>query len=162
MILYFGTTSNFGTGGTFGFNPSIYSGQSISIYDQAKATNGRIRDVARIINSPFALNYATVSPAGYTFPTKHVVMDNGIETMTKFYTGGSFTNSTDSFANGFYIFATVRGSASQSNTNATFTIADHAATTATVIGEGRSRPISGGVFTDTFATAYDVHIYRIH
>ena len=160
-LIYFGTTNNHRATATFGFPKTIYGGQSISTYNQVKATNGLIRNLARIINSPFALNYASVSPAGYTFPTLHLVLDNGIEIMCKWYLGGIYTNSSGTFPNGFYIFADVRGSVSQVNISATFTVNDPVATSVNVVGEGRSIPIVGGQFTDTFATAYTVHIYQV-
>lgn len=144
-----------------GVPTAIYSGQSISIHDQLVATNGQIKNLARIISAQFALSYASVSPAGYTFPTLHLVLDNGIEIMTKYYTGGSFTNSLGTFPNGFYIFSTVRGSATQTNIMATFTINDSHADSVNVIGESRVIIISGGQFTDTFATAYTSHIYQV-
>jgi chitodextrinase len=162
-LLYFSTTSNYGSGSTFGFSTSILSGQSISMYNQAIATNTLVKNVAPIINAPFALNYASVTPAGYTFPTPHLVFDNGIDIMAKYYTGGNFNNSAGNFSNGYYIFSTVRGSETQTNIHATFTIANTGATTATVVNENRTLPITNGTtFTDTFANASTVHIYQVH
>ena len=50
-ILYFGTTSNFGSVPTFGFSQSILPGQTISMYNQAKATNTLIKNLAPM-NTP--------------------------------------------------------------------------------------------------------------
>jgi chitodextrinase len=162
-LLYFGTTSNYGSGSTFGFSTSILSGQSISMYNQAIATNTLVTNLAPIINAPFALNYASVTPTGYTFPTPHLVFDNGIDIMAKYYTGGNFNNAAGNFSDGYYIFSTVRGSQTQTNIHATFTIANTGATTATVVNESRTLPITNGTtFTDTFAKASTVHIYQVH
>jgi hypothetical protein len=160
-ILYFGTTSNFGAGSTFGFETGVLSGASISMYNQAIATHTLVKNLAPIINSPFVLNYASVSPVGYTFPTMNIAWNNGIEIMAKWYNGGSYSNSTGTFGNGFYIFTDVRGSESQSNISATFTIANTGKTSVPVVGEGRSVTVTNGgtQFTDTFANAYTVHIY---
>jgi hypothetical protein len=160
-ILYFGTTSNYGSVPTFGFPKTVLSGQQVSIYAQAKATNTLVTNLARILNSPFALNYASVSPKGYVFPVPHVVFENSIDIMAKYYTGGSFSNAAGSFINGFYVFATVRGSEKQSNVKATFTTADKYTGPVTVVGENRTVQATGGVFADTFATAATVHIYKI-
>ena len=66
MILYFGTTGSYES--TFGFDPAVESGQTVSMETQAQDTNTLVENVAPIINAPFALNYASVTPAGYTFP----------------------------------------------------------------------------------------------
>ena len=160
-LLYFGTTSNFGAGSTFGFETGILPGASISMYNQAIATHTLVKNLAPIINSPFALNYASVTPAGYTFPTRNIVWNNGIEIMSKYYSGGTYSNATGSFTNGFYIFSDVRGSSAQTNIVGTFTIANTGKTSVPVVGEGRNVTITNGgtKFTDTFANAYTVHIY---
>lgn len=163
-MLYFGTTSNFGSGSTFGFSESVLSGASVSMYDQAIATNTLVTNLAPLINSPFALNYALVTPAGYVYPASALNygngLTNGIDIMAKWYTGGTYSNATGTFSNGFYIFTTVRGSESQSNINATFTLAGSPNKTIPVVGESRNVSTNGsGVFTDTFANAYTIHIY---
>jgi hypothetical protein len=170
MVYYFGTTSNFGSGSTFGFNTTLQSGQSVTMFQQGQATNTQIANLARIINAPFALGYATMSPGGYMFPTPHLVLDNGLEICAKYYTGGGFTNSTGTFGNGFYILSDVRGSETQTNISATFTVVSNYAGAVPVIknlggpsqSSGTVTATTGGgrsVFTDTFATAYDVHVY---
>jgi hypothetical protein len=152
-LLFFG-----GTAGNVGFNfnqmgfaPSIISGEAISLYDQAKVTNALVTNVARILNSPFALGYATVTPLGYAFPTRVARGDpsdprnfsfgsNGIEIMAKSYQDGSFTPSSGplkgyTVGNGFYIFTCVRGSPSQTNIAANFTIANTGSSSVTVLND---------------------------
>jgi hypothetical protein len=160
-LMFFGTTSNFGSVPTFGFSQTVLPGQSVSMYAQAAATDALIKNTAPIINSPFALHYASVTPSGYVFPAKHAVWDNGVDIMSKYYTGGSYSNASGTFGNGFYIFSSVRGSATQANVHATFTTADGYSGPVTVVGENRSLTATNGVFSDTFAKASDIHIYQI-
>jgi hypothetical protein len=159
MILYFG--HNFGTApGSLGggwvkgtnFYKTIYPGQSISIYDQVKATNALVKQLATVINSRFALGYVTVSPAGWKFGDPGVlgIVDVGFDVMAKFGPDAKF-----------YIFAMPRYSPALTNQVATFTLTGVTTGTATVINEARTRPIAGGQFTDTFANGHTVHIYRI-
>ena len=81
--------------------------------------------------------------------------------MVKYYTGGTYTNSTGTLTNGFYIFATPRNPETQTNIPATFTTADNYTGPITVIGENRTIQATNGHFTDTFAHASTVHIYQI-
>lgn len=152
-LLYFGTTSNFGSGNTFGFSQSILSGQSISMYNQAKATNALVTQLAPVINSPFADYYFSVTP----FPSvlSLTSLDSGIDAMAKYYASGG------SLANGYYIFATTRASETDVNISATFTTADGYSGAVTVFGESRTVTATGGVFSDVFATGATVHIYQI-
>lgn len=132
---------------------TLQGSQTITIYNQMKATNGLIKTMGTVLNSPFALGYATVSPAGWKFGDAPITFANaftGFEIMTK-YSGGSF-----------YIFAMPRYSQATTNQTATFTIKYHGASSVTVINESRSLPITAGTtFTDTFATGNTVHIYKI-
>jgi hypothetical protein len=175
-ILYFSATSNFGTGATFGFSNSVLSGETISMYTQGKNTNTLIADLASIINSPFALGYATVSPSAYNFPvainnaTTSGWSVNGIDIMVKYYTGSSFTNAAGTFNPGFYIFATYRGSQAASNVSATFTLTGGYTGTIHAInadggsssyGTGYTLTASGGTFTDTFTKGSSVRIYQV-
>lgn len=175
-LLYFSATSNFGTGATFGFSQSVLPGESISVYTQGKNTNTLVTNLARILNSPFALGYVTVSPAAYNFP---VAVNNdttsgwsvtGIDVMAKYYSGGSFTNAAGTFDAGFYIFATYRGSQTATSISATFTLAGGYSGTVHAInadggaasyGTGYTLTATGGTFTDTFAKGSSVRIYRI-
>jgi hypothetical protein len=142
------------------FSTSIISGQSISMFNQAIATNTLILQLAPVLNSPFAKGFATVSPHGYLFPVYEANwLNGGIELCVKWYQGGNVTNQGLALVNGFYIFATTRNSESATNTSATFTVA--AGSVAHVVGESRSINIVAGQFTDTFANAWTVHIYQI-
>ena len=72
MLVYFSNTVNDGCGGSnseFGFCPAIQSGQSVSMATQAADTNGLVENIAPIINSPFALSFASDNNGGYAFPT---------------------------------------------------------------------------------------------
>jgi hypothetical protein len=150
------------------FYKTLQNGSAVTVYAQTKATDALIAQLAPVINSKFALGYATVSPAGYLFPTPtggfdgtfnyaQQVIQNGVEICTHYYTGGG------ALTNGFYIFATTRNAGTDTNISATFTIKNTGATIVTVINESRTINITGGgtTFTDTFANAYTVHIYRI-
>lgn len=144
---------------------TVRPGQTLSPYDQVKQTNLLVKNLTPIILSDFALGYVSVVPAGYTFPTKFLNLSTGgIEIMAKYYTKGTYTNSSGIFPNGFYIFATTRyGMAHAMPVTATFTISNsgNGATLATVVGESRTIPIVNGIFSDTFAKASTVHIYEI-
>ena len=126
-------------------------GQTESIYSQTKKTNAAVAALAPVLNSPFALGYATVNPAGWKFGDgrSYASMFGGFDVMAKYSSGH------------FYIFAMPRYSATTTNQTATFTIKNTGATTAIVIGENRSIPITNGVFSDTFANGNTVHIYRL-
>ena len=147
-----------------GFTKTIASGQTISMYDQGKATHTLLYNLARILNSPFALGFVSVSPHGYLFPTpEYDPLNGGIECCCHWYQGGTFTNAAGTFNNGFYIFADTRyGEDATMPVSATFTINSNAtATTATVIGESRTIPIVSHQFTDSFASAATIHLYQI-
>jgi Ca-dependent carbohydrate-binding module xylan-binding/Calx-beta domain len=128
---------------------TIQPGQTISIYNQVKATDAMIEQLAPVINSPFALNYATVAGPHYEFGSPEHPL-GGLEVMAKDYNGQ------------FYIFADTRDSETQTNIPATFTINDPNATSVTVVNENRTIPVTNGVFTDTFARAWTVHIYQVN
>lgn len=152
-IICFSTTSNFSDGATFGFQTTIQSGQSVSMYNQAVATHGLITQLAPVINSPFAQGYFTVSPPPVIL--NGATPDSGIDAMAKYYTGGG------ALANGFYIFATTRASQTATNIAATFTCAGGYTGPVTVVGESRTVNAAGGVFHDTFATGATVHVYQL-
>jgi hypothetical protein len=177
MLLFFGNTPGGvsptcgGGDNTFGFCRGVLSGDTVSRNDQVCADNWFISSIAPIINSPFALGYASVSPVGYVFPTQHLSLINGIDIMAKWYTDGPYTsaahtcgaitNPSGTFDTGFYIFATLRGSKTQSSVNATFTLAGSPTkSNVPVVGENRTVDITGGQFTDTFGyPGSTVHIY---
>jgi hypothetical protein len=134
------------------FTTSIRTGDTVSMYNQAKATIALINSIVTVITSPFAKGYLTaVSPHGYIFPVYESNWQNGgIEACVKW--DGS----------NFYIFATTRNSQTAGSTSATFTINSNAsASTATVLNESRSIPIVGHTFSDTFTNPWDVHLYKI-
>ena len=152
-LLYFGTTSDFGSSSTFGFSTSTLPGQSVSMYSQAQATNGLVTQLAPVINSPTALGYFTVTPPPVVISA--VAEDSGIDATAKYYTGGG------ALADGFYIFATTRESGTAANIAATFTTMDRYTGAVTVVGESRTVQAANGVFSDTFALGSTVHIYQI-
>src|SRR5204862_15429 len=117
---------------------TVQPGQTISIYDQVKATDTMIEQLAPVLNSPFAINYATVDGPHYEFGSPGHPL-GGLEVMAKDYNGE------------FYIFADTRDSETQHNIPATFTINDPNAVSVDVVNEGRSIPVVNGQFTDIFA-----------
>ena len=123
--------------------------ETISIYNQVAATDAFVKQMAPVINSPFAIGYATVSPSGWTYGQANTTL-TGFDVMAKYYNGQ------------FYIFAQPRYSQTLTNQTATFTLADTNATSVTVVNENRSIPVSGGVFTDTFADGNTIHIYEVN
>jgi hypothetical protein len=125
-----------------GYYQTVQPGQTTSIYAQAKATDALIAKLAPVINSPTASGYLSVSPPARTF--------SGIETMVKYYNGH------------FYIFADTRDTETASSIHATFTIKDASATSVAVVGENRTLPVTGGSFSDTFASGSTVHIYEVN
>jgi hypothetical protein len=64
----------------------------------------------------------------------------------------------------FYIFAGSGkpGTPPAANQSVTFTIAGAPNTTVTVVNENRTLTVTGGHFTDTFADANAVHIYKVN
>jgi hypothetical protein len=160
-IQYFGHT--FGSAGGdnilhgTSFYKTPYPGQSISVYDQVKATNTMVSQMATVLNSPFALGYVTVDPLGWKFgdPALSAFKGDGFDVMAKYHNvaGGD---------NKFYIFAMPRYSPAKTAQTATFTIQPTTASTVTVVGENRTIPITDSTsFKDTFADGHTVHIYRV-
>ena len=85
--------------------------------------------------------------------------------MTKYYTGNSFTNSSGTFGNGFYIFVSPRASETATNIAATFTIHGNYSGPVHVIDASNGAPTAGTLtvsakhqITDTFANAYETQI----
>jgi hypothetical protein len=135
------------------FFTTIQSGETISIYNQMKATNGLVRALATVINSPFADGYVSVTPAS-TGKSDWT----GFDLMAKYHNRGASAD------NDFYVFAMPRYSGSTTNQTATFTIKNTGATQVSVVNEGRTIPITNGgtQFQDTFANGNTVHIYRVN
>lgn len=96
------------------------------------AVDAQIAQLAPVLNSPFLDGLVSASGT--------------VDTMAKVYGGST------------YIFA---GSAQQGAQTVSITSRCGAGTTAEVLGENRSLPVSNGVFTDTFADGNAVHIYRV-
>jgi hypothetical protein len=97
-----------------------------------KSTNELITQLAPVLNAPFADGFARASPS--------------VRTMVKFYD------------NKYYVFA---GSKDNVASTPTFSLWGIDGTTATVIGENRTIPISHGRFSDSFEDGNAIHIYRI-
>ena len=128
---------------------TIQPGQTISMYNQIKATDAEVEQMAPILHAPNALNYVS-TPGGYEFGTSGIdLTQGGIEAAAHLYNGN------------YYIFADTRDSMSQTNISATFTLNDPNATSVTVFNESRTIPVVNGSFSDTFATAATVHIYQV-
>jgi hypothetical protein len=165
MLLYFTWSAD---SANAGFPTTSVGGTTMAA--QGTATNTLVESLAPIINSPFALNLASDNAGGYVFPTEHLVLDNGLDIMTKYYTGSTLSNSAGSFGPGFYIFAAVRGSESQTMPKTvTFTlpggdttpggsIQDVCACSPTQSTGSVSYSSSTHSFTETFNKASDVHI----
>jgi hypothetical protein len=134
---------------------TVQPGQTVSIDTQIQNTDALIQQLAPVLNSPFALNYVSVSgtksgSSNYIFGNGPDLTLGGLEVMAKDDNGQ------------FFIFADTREPGTETNIPATFTIADPNATSVTVVGENRTIPVVNGVFSDTFATAATVHIYEVN
>jgi hypothetical protein len=95
------------------------------------AVNAQVKSLGGVLNSPFADGYASAP--------------SGVKVMAKRAADGTF-----------YVFAGSAQTASQ-----TVDISVKSGSTATVLGESRTVPVTGGSFSDTFADKNAVHIYRI-
>lgn len=105
--------------------------------DAVTAINAQIRDLAPVLNSPTLTDAVSTQSSNGQVP---------VATMAKGC--GSST----------YLFA---AGMRDGSTNATFTLTQAAsATRAEVLGENRTIPVEGSVFTDNFAP-YEVHLYRV-
>jgi len=143
-------------------------------YDATKQIDGLIKSLAPVINSPFAVNYVSVSVSdgnvnSYVFPNWNSNPANGwfgggIDCSAKFYSGPT---SGILVQGKFYIIATTRyGESGYTSKSATFNVNNPNASLVTVINESRTLPLTdvgGGhrTFTDAFATPQTVHIYRV-
>ncbi|WP_211240772.1 hypothetical protein [Hamadaea tsunoensis] len=103
-----------------------------AIRQSVTAVNARVKALAPVLNAPFADNVVKGSA--------------GVDVSLKWYNGN------------FYLLAGSNGGTGKQ----TFKLPCIGKTAnATVLDEGRSIPISGGTFSDTFANSNAVHIYRI-
>jgi F5/8 type C domain len=97
-----------------------------------QATNAQIKELAPVLNAPFADGLVSTAAE--------------VRAMAK-YQGGKF-----------YVFA---GNKEAGPRTATFDVPCIGPATVTVLGEGRTIPVTGGRFTDSFADGNAIHIYRI-
>jgi hypothetical protein len=97
-----------------------------------REVNERVHRLAPVINAPFAEGFVQASGTA--------------NVMAKYHNGS------------FYVFAATAQHATQ---QVTFTLNGVEGATAVVLDEGRSLPITGGRFTDTFEGGTGVHVYRI-
>ena len=144
----------------------IWPGQTVSMFAQTASLDAQVKAHAPIILSQAASGYATVSPASgeIALPPKSgsgVSAFSGIDIVVKRFTGGPIPIGTFKARHGYYIYAATRDSESATNIPATFTLNDPAAFEVQVVGENRTIPVVKGVFSDTFAQAWVVHIYRV-
>lgn len=165
MLLYFTESSD---SNDAGFPTTSVGGTTMAA--QGTATDGLVESLAPLINSPFALNFASNSAGGYAFPTEHLVLDNGLDMSVHYYTGSPFTSSAGTFGPGFYIFVAARGSEAQtmpvtdtftlpvSDSTPSGSVQDVCACSPTQSTGSVSYNSSGHSFTETFNKASDVHI----
>ena len=95
-------------------------------------TNALIKQLASVLNAPFADGFASAGPS--------------VRTMAKFH------------ANKYYVFA---GSRENKSSTPTLKLSGVESGAATVLGENRTIPIANGQFSDCFADGNAVHIYKI-
>jgi hypothetical protein len=96
------------------------------------AVNAQITQLARVLNAPTVTSQFTASAS--------------VRALMK-WDGASF-----------HVFA---GSTENASSTATFSLPCVGNATATVLGENRSLPVTGGSFTDSFADGNTIHIYRL-
>ncbi|MEJ3405286.1 DUF4082 domain-containing protein [Rathayibacter sp. YIM 133350] len=96
------------------------------------SVNAQISELAPVLNAPFIDGLVTAS--------------GHVDSAVKLYEG---------------VFYVIAGSTSDNPQQVTFSSECTGGTTANVLGESRTVPISGGRFSDTFADGNAVHIYRI-
>ena len=102
-----------------------------------KDINSQITQLAPVLNTASVGNGVTVTSSAASIP---------VDVLLKRYNGAS------------YLFA---AEMREGSTTATFTLRDFPATaSAEVLGETRSVSVTGGVFSDSFAS-YGIHLYRI-
>ncbi len=96
------------------------------------AVNRQIGELAPTLNAPFVDDLLTTSA--------------GVDAAVKLHEGS---------------FTVIAGSTTDERQSATFALSCRSATTARVLGEGRSLRVTDGRFTDEFAGATSVHIYLL-
>ena len=165
MLLYFYDGS---AAQTAGFPTTSVDGTTMAA--QGTATDDLVESLAPIINSPFALNFASNNAGGYAFPTEHLTLDNGLDMSVHYYTGSTFKNSAGTFAPGFYILASIRGSESQNfpltytitlpstDSTPTGTVQDVCACSPNQSTGTANYSANTHTFTETFNSYGDIHI----
>jgi hypothetical protein len=122
------------------FSPSFIEAGLLSlptVKAGVKSINAEIASLAPVLNTPSIGNAAAVASQNAAVPVDIMVKRQG---------------------GALYVFAVaMRPGATQ----ATFTLRGVAGGTATVLGESRTIPVVGGVFSDAFAADYTVHLYRV-
>ena len=113
----------------------------VTLHDVVQTVSGfnhEVTSLNSVLLSPFAENYVDVGNADVSVMAK--------------YTG-----------TGYYVFAGSGKPATPpgKNQTATFKVAGGYTGPVTVVNENRTVQASNGVFTDTFANADSVHIYKI-
>ena len=103
------------------------------IRNQVSTTNARIRELAPVLNAPYADGLASIAAGNANLMVK---AQNG----------------------SYYLFVTPRQKGAQS---VTINVGGAGASTASVLYENRSLPLSNGQLVDTFANQNTVHIYKI-
>lgn len=153
---------------TAGFPTTSVDGTTMAA--QGTATDDLVESLAPIINSPFALNFASNNAGGYAFPTEHLTLDNGLDMSVHYYTGSTFKNSAGTFAPGFYILASIRGSESQNfpltytitlpstDSTPTGTVQDVCACSPNQSTGTANYSANTHTFTETFNSYGDIHI----
>ena len=111
----------------------LRDGCGTAVRPAVTAVNKQVAELAPVLNSPFVDGLLTTT--------------GKVDTAVKSYNGS------------FYVLA---GSAQPGSQAVTITSECTAATTATVLGENRTVPVTGGKFVDTFADGNAVHIYQLN
>ena len=101
------------------------------------AINAEVASLARVLNTQAVGNGVTVSSSNPDSPIATMLKRQGGET---------------------YLFA--MGARPGGETTATFKLRDCGDLRATVLGESRTIPVTGGIFQDRFAE-YQVHLYKL-
>jgi hypothetical protein len=112
--------------------------------------NYSLVDIPESRKAPIRAAHAKIQSLAPVLNTQSYVwnFDAGVDTMLKAHSGSA------------YIFA-IPGLQSSTGSK-TFTLPDGVTgTSVEVVGENRTIPISGGTFTDTFASEYTHHVYKI-
>jgi hypothetical protein len=112
-----------------------------------KQVDAQLQRLAPVLNDDFADGYVSVSAPCTACPNSvKAHTTQGVRAMAKFHDGH------------YYVFA---GNNDNESKQAAFTLAGGADGTATVVDEDRTVPITGGKFSDSFASGTAIHIYRI-